>query len=448
MNTHILSPKKIMVIGFMLFALFLGAGNMIFPPFLGQESGTHAWLATIGFLITGVSLPLIGVIAIAKSGGDLQDLASRVHPLFGLIFTVVIYLTIGPFFGIPRTGTVSYEISVAPFLPESWSHSGISLFFYTIVFFGLTAWLSLNPSKLVDRIGKYLTPALFMILAVIVVKSLLFPLGHAQEPHGDYVTKPFSTGFLQGYQTMDTLGSLVFGILIISSIKSQGTSDPKVITKACTYAGMIAASGLVLVYLSLSYIGVTSVSTIGHQDNGGSILSAAASALYGQFGAMFLGLAIFFACLTTSIGLITSCAQFFTKWIHNIPYKVFVILFSVFSMLIANVGLNALLKFSLPALVVIYPLAIVLIALSFFHNFFKGYSSVYIGALIPTVIISIIDGLKAANIVFPILDHNLQYLPLYTSGIGWVLPSFIGALVGLLVALSLRQKTNQISFNK
>ncbi|RLQ97926.1 branched-chain amino acid transport system II carrier protein [Falsibacillus albus] len=445
MDKKALSSREIMTIGLMLFALFLGAGNMIFPPFLGQQAGQNVWVGISGFLITGVGLPLLGVIAIARTGGDLQTLSSRVHPLFGLIFTTVMYLAIGPFFGIPRTGTVSFEIGVMPFLPTDIAANGWPLFIFSLIFFALTAWLSMNPSKLVDRIGKFLTPALIIILAVLVIKSFITPMGKPMLPQGPYKNGPFFKGFIDGYLTMDTIAALVFGIVVISSVKEKGITNKSVLTRTCITAGLIAAAGLALVYLSLAFIGATSTSAIGSQDNGGALLSAAASYLYGAGGTIILGLAITFACITTSVGLVSSCAKFFTKIVPSISYSKYVIIFSVFSMIISNIGLTQLINVSLPVLIVVYPLAIVLIILSFLHNKFHGYRAVYIGALIPTGVVSLIDGLKTAHVDVSSITEALSGLPLFNEGIGWIIPALAGAIVGYIIAVQLGQVRNSVN---
>lgn len=433
MNSKTLSIKEVLVIGLMLFALFLGAGNLIFPPALGQQAGEHLWPAILGFLITGVGLPLLGVVAIGKSGNDLQGLANRVNPVFSIIFTFVMYLALGPFFGIPRTGTVAYEIGVLPFLPESVGKYGVALFIYTIVFFGVTYWLSLNPSKLVDRIGKLLTPMLIIILAMLLIKAFIDPMGVAHAPQGDYVEGAFFKGFLEGYLTMDTIAALVFGIVVINAIKDKGVTDRSEIAKVSIQAGVIAALGLALVYVSLGYLGATSIDAIGMAENGGAILSGSANYLYGYFGNVVLGLAITFACLTTSVGLVSSCSQFFEK-VLPISYKTSVLIITIFSAIIANVGLTELIRFSIPVLVAIYPLAIVLIALSFLHNLFKGRAEVYGYSLIFTGVVSIVDGLKTANLFVDTLNNLFGFLPLFDLGVGWLVPAIIGAVVGFIIS--------------
>jgi branched-chain amino acid:cation transporter, LIVCS family len=444
MKNKTLAPKQILAVGLMLFALFFGAGNMIFPPFLGQSAGTNVWTAIIGFLITGVGLPLLGIIAIAKNG-DLQTIASRVHPLYGIIFTIIMYLAIGPLFGIPRTGTVAFEIGVTPFLSETASKSIFSLLVYTVAFFGITAWLSLNPSKLVDRIGNIFTPALLIILAVLVIKSIITPMGEMQAPTGAYAEGPFFKGFIEGYLTMDTIAALVFGIIVIGSIQGMGVTNEKSLMKTCITAGLIAAAGLGAVYLSLAYIGASSTESIGQLDNGGAILSAASQHLFGPAGGIILGLAITVACLTTSIGLVSASAQYFHRLLPQVPYKTIVIILSLFSMVVANIGLTQLIQLSLPILVIIYPLAIVLILLSFMHNSFNGYSAVYIGALIPTGLISLVDGLTAAGMDVSGITDSLQFLPFFTEGIGWIVPAIAGAVIGFLMAIAVGEQKKTIA---
>lgn len=434
-----MSLQKNFVIGLMLFALFLGAGNIIFPPLLGQMAGENLFIAMIGFLITGVGLPLLAVIAIANSGGSLQSIASRVHPIFGIIFTMVIYMAIGPFFGIPRTATVSYEIGVVPFLTGNLADAGWTLPLFTFLFFLLTVALALNPAKLVDRIGKILTPILFIVIGALAVKSIVTPIGKIGSAQGDYQDNPFFRSFVEGYLTMDVIAALVFGIVIVNALRDAGVTKKGPLLKAMIIAGLVAAIGLSLVYISLGYIGATSAEVIGLQKNGGAVLALASTVLYGTSGTAILAATIIFACLTTSIGLVSACAQYFKQLFPNGSYKMYVLIFAGFSALISNVGLTQLISFSLPVLMTVYPLAIVLMLLSFIDKLFGRKPIVYILSLIATACVSIFDGLAEADIHIKSVTSLLEYLPLYKQQIGWLVPAIVGALIGIVISFFTRK---------
>lgn len=422
----------------MLFALFLGAGNIIFPPALGQGAGENLFIAMIGFLIAAVGLPLLAVLAIANSNtgeeGGLQTIASRVHPAFGVVFTMIVYMAIGPFFGIPRTATVSYEIGIVPFLSDGVAETWWPLALFTIVFFSITVALALNPAKLVDRIGKLLTPVLFVVIGALVIKSLITPMGTIQEAQANYVNHPFFHSFVEGYLTMDVIAALVFGIIIINALKAEGVTKKGPVMKAMIIAGLIAAAGLTFVYLSLSYIGATSVEAIGLQDNGGAILALTSTVLYGGAGTTILAITIIFACLTTSVGLVSACAQYFEKIFPRFSYQAYVFLFAGFSALIGNFGLTQLIAISLPILMMVYPLAIVLMLMSFIDKSFGRQPIVYILALAATAFVSIFDGLKTAKIDVVPVTSILKHLPLYEQQIGWLVPAIVGAFIGLIIS--------------
>ncbi|CAM3829420.1 branched-chain amino acid transport system II carrier protein [Pontibacter korlensis] len=420
----------------MLFAVFFGAGNLIFPLSLGQASGTNIIPAIIGFLMTGVGLPLLGVIAIGTSKNeDVQTISAKVHPLFGLLFPVIIYLTIGPLFAVPRTGTVSYEIGVAPFLSESLKSSGIGMVLYTAFFFVVTYLLALNPGKVVDRIGKILTPVLLIILAALLLKSFFAPLGSIQAPLEVYESAPFFKGFQEGYLTMDTIGSFVFGLIVINAIRSKGVESTSQIAKVCVTAALIAAIGLGVVYIGLAYTGATSVGALGHLENGGMIISRVSHLQFGLAGKAILGVAITFACLTTSVGLVVACASYFRKLRPTVGYKTYVLVLTIISAVISNVGLTQIISFSVPVLVTIYPIVIVLIALTMFSSFLKSKRLVYTWAVMFAGLVSIVDGLNAAGLASASLNEFLtDYLPLFSLGMGWLFPAIAGGLIGFILS--------------
>ncbi|MCM3389115.1 branched-chain amino acid transport system II carrier protein [Ureibacillus chungkukjangi] len=425
--------KENLAVGFMLFALFLGAGNIIFPPELGQNAGTAFIPSIIGFLITGVGLPLIGIIAVAKNGGDLQLVANRIHPLFSILFTGVVYLSIGPLFAIPRTGAVTYEIGIAPFLSESAKSSGLLI--TTIIFFVIVLYLSLNPSKMVDRIGKVLTPALLFVIALLAVKAFITPMGEFGEPHGVYATNAFSESFIQGYLTMDVLASLVFGIVIVQALQAKGITDRAKQVKTTIFAGIVAAVGLAFVYISLEYIGATSVDSIGYLGDGGSIIAQSAKALYGSFGNIILSVVIILACITTAVGLVSANATFFNKLFPKLSYKTLAVIFTIFSFVISNFGLSKLISITLPVLMFIYPIAIVLMFLVLFDQMFNRAPIVYSLALFATALVSLYDGIKTAGYSIGWYENILTLLPLYDQSIGWLVPAIVGLVIGWIIHL-------------
>lgn len=430
--------KELWVVGLMLFALFFGAGNLIFPPLLGIQSGRSFWSAIAGFIITGVGLPIIAVAAVALSRNGVLSIAEKVHPRFALFFAVVIYLVIGPFFAIPRGANVAFEMGVKPFLSNE--AGSFSLFLFSIIFFILILWLSLNPSKMVDRVGELLTPLLLASIAVLCVTGFLKLDGSIQPPSAEYSHAPLAKGFMEGYLTMDAIAALAFGIVVVNALKERGIENGKKMVAMMVKAGVIAGSGLALVYIGTGYIGVK-MATHGSFENGGEILSKAANLLFGAGGKVLLGIIVALAVLTTCIGLVVACAQFFAERLPAVSYKKFVILITIISFLISNIGLNQIISISVPILSMIYPLAIVLIVLSFIDHYSKGISErVYQGAILFTAVFSLYDGLKAFGFNWEWLNHSLSWVPLFSVGLGWLLPSILGGIIGWVLSSSRTEK--------
>ncbi|WP_045522057.1 branched-chain amino acid transport system II carrier protein [Neobacillus niacini] len=424
------SAKQIVFISFMLFSMFFGAGNLIFPPFLGQSAGDHLWTALAGFIVSAVGLPILGVIAVAKAG-SLNELNLRVHPIFALLFPFFIYIAIGPGLAIPRAGSLAFEMGAAPFMPKNLVDSPVSLFVYSIVFFGLAALLSLYPSKLINLFGKLLTPILLTLIAIIFIKSLMDPIGSFESPIGNYRENPLFQGILEGYLTMDALAALAFGIVIANTLTAQGVLDSKKKSRYMMYAGLGAGLLLAVIYLILGYLGAAS-SSLGQAENGAIILSNIMTYLFGQSGTLLLGIVFTLACFCVSIGLITSCSQFFSTAIPRVTYKIWVILLAVLSTAIANLGLTQILQISVPILGMIYPIAIVLIFLGLLDDMIKRKSYIYSSVIGFVALFSILDTI---NKVFfkNTWSGAFEILPFYIEGIGWLIPAFVGLIVGYLL---------------
>ena len=441
-----LSRKDLVLVSLMLFSLFFGAGNLIFPPFLGQAAGSATWVAMIGFFITAVGFPILGVVAVAKSGG-LYSLAKRVHPVFAAVFTVLIYLSIGPGLGIPRAGSLPFEMAVAPYLPESISTT-LALFLFTLVFFSVAYWLSLSPAKLVDRMGKVLTPTLLVLISLIFIASIFRPIGAYGEATGEYVTSPFVKGFLEGYLTMDTIAALNFGIVISLAIKSRGVSDEKLVVSNSIKAGVIAGSLLIAIYAVLGHLGATSGGRFGTTANGAQTLTNVITYIFGKPGAVLLAIIFTLACLTTCVGLITSCSQYFATLTSKVSYKGFVRILALLSMGIANMGLTQILSISVPVLNAIYPIAIMLIVLGMMNRVFTGNAMAYRLTIIFTGVVSVVDALGQVGVGVEALTKLFERLPLYSQGLGWIVPAAVGMILGVLMKVVKENvKTEKLEVN-
>ena len=433
-----LSKKKMLLISFMLFSLFFGAGNLIFPPFLGQNAGSAAIPAMIGFLVTAVVLPVLGVIVVAQFDG-LDKLSRNVGKRFSAIFTLLIYLSIGPGLGIPRAASVPFEMAVAPYLPEG-TDAGIWMVTYSFVFFLVALWLCLNPGKLVSRIGTFLTPSLLTLLCLLFVVFLFKGQTNIEKPQIIYMTAPFLQGFADGYQTMDTIAALNFGLVIATTLGAFGLKNKKDVIRNTVFAGIFAGSILAAVYMMLTYMGMCSSGVYPIQENGAWTLRCIVYQLFGDFGAIILAAIFTLACLTTCIGLINSISQYFSVQFKKLSYRQWVFVIIGVSFLICNLGLNAILSISIPVLNAIYPVSIVLIVLGLSHKLWENNSYVYPFAIAATGVVSILYSLDTAKVPLGFLSEILHKLPLYSMGFCWVFLAAAAIVISVIINLVIRKK--------
>lgn len=427
-----LSKKQTFLIGITLFSMFFGAGNLIFPPFLGEQAGTLAWVAFAGFALSAIGLPVLGVIAVAKSGG-LSTLAGRVHPKFAAVFTFLIYLSIGPCLAIPRTASTSFEMAVLPFVPNL-AENPMPLLIYSLVFFTVALILALRPDKLTERLGKRLTPVLLTLIFVIFAACLIFPPGGYGAVTDAYLNNTLIKGFLDGYQTMDTIAALNFGIIIALNIRALGIKDDKQVVRSTIHAGWIAGGLLLAVYAALTYVGALTGGSFGLNENGAQTLTAIVVNLFGKTGLVILAIIFVIACLNTCVGLISCCSEYFSEIFPRFSYKQWAVFFAVVSMVISNAGLNAILKISIPVLNVLYPISIVLIALAFLQKWLGRFKAVYPVGILFTGIISLISALAQNQIAIPVITPLIEKIPLYDMGLGWVIPAIVGILLGIVIS--------------
>ncbi len=432
--------SKFFLIGSMLFGMFFGAGNLIFPVFLGQQAGQNMLPAGLGFLITASGLPFLGVVSMGLVDSDnLLAYSSRVSKGFGYAMTLLLYLTIGPFFALPRTAAVSFEVGLAPVLrPE---HVGPSLLAFSVLFFSVALFFALRPARILDWIGKFLNPIFLVFIGALFVIALCNPMGDfAQMPTANaYQAGAFTQGFVDGYQTMDALAALAFGGIVIGQIKQLGFADSKKVTLETAKSGLISVLLMCVIYSGLAWLGASSLGSMEGSINGGLSLARISTHYFGRFGSIFLTLTITVACLKTAIGLITSCSQAFVDMFpRSLSYRAYCVAFAALAGMVANVGLNQIIDLAVPVLLLLYPAATALILLSLLEPLLGYCRLMYVGGVVGALLAAVVESVVALPFAFAqgdavqaVVDFCQTYLPLFQEGFGWLLPAAIGAVIGL-----------------
>ena len=446
--------QKILVAG-TLFGMFFGAGNLIFPVHLGQMAGRNALPAIIGFIITAVGIPILGVAAIGVTHSDgLQTLSGKVGKGYGIFFTCLLYLTIGPLFAIPRCATVSFTTGITPLLGAD-SPERLYLLLFSAVFFAFVLFFSLRPGKITVWIGKIINPLFLFFFAVLMLAALLAPGAavSAVEPVEAYRSDAFFPALIEGYGTMDAIAGLAFGIVVIDVIRRMGVDNDDAIAEDVLSSGLLTGALMALIYVVSIVVGAQSRGLFELSENGGIALTQIAGHYLGGVGLFILAFTITFACLKTSIGLVTACAETFSKMTNGkISYRSWAILFTVFSFAVSNIGLSAIIEYSIPMLMLIYPPAIALILLAFLGKFFAHDRTVYIATMIGTWAAAIFDCMKtlpapvqaALHLDAPIA-FAAAHLPLFDKNLGWLLPAVIGFAASMAIRASRRQTPAALS---
>ena len=419
--------KDFLIVGFALFAMFFGAGNLIFPPFLGHLVGDQYFIAIIGFTLTGVGLPLLAIIACTKGDGTFETMATKIGPKFALVFATLLFIAIGPMLGIPRTAATTYELTISPIFP------GMPPLVWMIIYFGINLFFVFRKSSIIDTIGKILTPALLIILAIIIFKGIIFPIGNITTTNAPSV---FSSSFLEGYQTMDALAALLFAAIVSGNILSKGY-EKKDLVPMTVKAGIVAAIGLAFVYGGLTFLGAQTNGLVSSDIGKTGLLLVLSKEILGSVGTIIIGIAMGLACLTTSIGLITAGSSFFAEISKGkLPYKVNAVVITIISIIIGRLGVDHIIKISGPILNVLYPVAITLIATTLLDKFLTNIRAIRLG-----VYTSLVFGILS---VIPVI--NLSFIPLSSKGFAWLIPTLIAILMGNIIFKS-KTKNEEIIEN-
>ncbi len=431
--------KNYLVVASMLFGLFFGAGNLIFPLHLGQLAGSHLLPATIGFLMTAVALPLLAVLAIAVTHAEgVYDIGKPLGAWFGLTFMVLIHATIGPLFGTPRTATVPFTVGVAPLLSKNMQHVGLLVF--SALFFLAAFLFSYKESKITSAVGKVLNPTFLILLAVVFFIGFLNPMGNAlhQTATTEYTHAALMNGFLQGYNTMDALAGLAFGVTVVTAVRGFGLKKDSQVAAVTAKSGVLATSLIGLVYVLLIVLGAMSLGKFKVSADGGVAFNQIVTHYLGAAGHAFLAVLITVTCLTTAIGLIAAFAQDFHKHFPKVSYKQWLAFMSFASFCTANFGLDTIIAWSTPMLMFLYPFSMVLILLSVASPLFHRDGVVYGFVVAFTTLPALMDMVAAFPPVVSasafgkaVVAFQQSYLPFASMGLGWLVPALVGLVLGL-----------------
>lgn len=433
-------PRGVLIAtAFMLFSMFFGAGNLIFPPMLGASAGENFPQAIMGFIIGGVFLPALTIIAVAVSGSDVSDLSHRAGKVFGWFFPILVYLSIGAFYGLPRMGTVAYTTA---FVPISGVDSFLATVVFNVAFFGIALGLAWHSSRILDSVGRVLTPVLLLFLGTLILRVLttLEPNTHAGAP--EFVETPVISGLLQGYLTMDSIAALAFGIIVIRALRQNGHVPEERIVSQTSVAAIIAAALLTIVYLGLGSIG-RFIPNPESYENGAVLLTDAAALTMGDMGRIVFGLTVLAACLTTAVGLLAACSGFFNRLIPAVPYRAWLIIFASITFVFSILGLKILLDIAGPLIGFLYPIGITLIILTLLAPLFARVTALPVTFRVATTTATVWSALTTVASLewlaaLPIpqgqaLQDGLAFVlglsPMQDLQLGWVVPVALLALV-------------------
>ena len=429
-----LAPQQTLFVGVMLFSMFFGAGNLILPPLLGVQAGTSVLPAFAGFLLTGVGLPVLGIVAVALAG-TVRELADRVNPVFSRVFVAAVYLAIGPCLAIPRTSSTAFEM-LAPLLPEGVLLEVARLVF-SVAFFAVAYALAMHPGKLTRFLGKITGPALILLIVAVVGATLVSFAGGgvqaAPAPVAPYDGNAAVQGFLTGYQTMDLLASLTFGLVIATNINTLSVSEPGSVMRSVCTAGVIAGALLIAVYGGLCLVGVELSAPLAGATNGAAVITASATLHFGAVGTVVVAAIFLLACLNVCTGLISCCGTYFAEEFSRVPYRAWAVWFAVVSCIISNFGLDTILAFSVPLLNALYPMAICLVAMGMLHRVCDRVPLVWLFVILFVGVVSVCTAARDAFV--PMLWLPFDALPLAELGLEWLVPALVGAAVGAVASI-------------
>ncbi|WP_103104943.1 branched-chain amino acid transport system II carrier protein [Brevibacillus reuszeri] len=433
------SFRDTLVLGFALFAIFFGAGNLIFPPAIGLVSGTNWVTALIGFVLTGIALPLLGVIAILNAEGKFEVLTRPISPWFYKFFNTVMMVGIGMCVTIPRMAATTHELGVKTLFPQ------VPSFVTILLFFAINFYFAMDRSNVVDKIGKILTPVLVVILLFIVGKGIFDPIG---VPITTELANPFSNAFINAYQTGDVMTALLCAPIFIAAIAGYGYTDTRKMRKMAINGTLIAGLGLLIVYGGLLYLGAAGSGMFPSNIENTALVTGLIQIMLGNFGSIALAVAIVLACLTSAIGVTAVTADFLSKLTnHKVSYRIWALIICIAGVAVGSLGVDKIINYTMPLFLALYPVSIVIVFLGVFRKYIPN-AGAYKGSVLLTLIVSVIETLKTIGLPISFLENLIAKLPLSADGFSWLIPAIVGFVGGALIhnAMS-RKQDNENALN-
>ncbi|HEM3879908.1 TPA: branched-chain amino acid transport system II carrier protein [Streptococcus suis] len=430
--------KKGALTGLLLFGMFFGAGNLIFPPALGVLSGENFWPAILGFVVSGVGIAVIAlIVGTLNPKGYVHEISRKISPAFATVYLVALYLAIGPFFAIPRTATTSFEIGIAPLLGDA--NLGLCLFGFTALYFVAAYLIALNPSQILNSIGRILTPVFAILIVILVVLGIVKYGSTNPLPAADAYSagRAFGTGFIEGYNTLDALASIAFSVVAVNTLKQLGFSSKKEYVSTIWSVGFVVALAFSALYVGLAFLGnhfpvPADVLASKEIHKGVYVLSQATQAIFGPSTQIFLAAMVIVTCFTTTVGLIVSSGEFFAERFSRFNYKVYATLFTLIGFGIANLGLSKIIAFSIPVLLILYPITICIILITIVNKFvpLSTYGMQLTVGLVTAL--SLVEVL-AGQFNWTAVSKIISALPLAGQSLAWLLPALVGIVLSLFL---------------
>lgn len=421
------------IVGLALFSMFFGAENVIFPPYLGMTAASMWVPAFICYYIADIGLAMLAILAMLKCDSDIEGITCRIGRIPAVLLSTLVVLCVGPMLAIPRTAATTFEMGVSPIFP------GVNPLVASIAFFVLIWVLCVKEASVVDIVGKFLTPALFIGLMIVIIKGIIDPLGPiAAEPK---VSNIISSGIISGYQTMDVLAALIFGVIIVKTVKEKGYTEIKAKNAVIGGAGLVAGAGLLIVYFGLAHLGATASTMYGVDVSRSTLILEIIKNLLGNVGMVIFGIVVALACITTAVALVSSSGAYFSRLSKGrVSYKVIVTIVCVISPVIANIGLDEIIAISEPVLSIVYAPALTLIILTIVGDKIKN-DNVFKAAALGAFLISVLETAANHGLGFQFVN----YLPLHHFGFGWLLPTVICGVAGYFIKGDKKKVSPEVS---